>query len=84
VPDPYPPSEFGGKSGPNGFQPVPPAVMSANDKLRALYTTGSETGTEPLDGGVAFTGLLPEAEQRAIREAEGVFEKGQYDPFKEV
>lgn len=84
MPDPYPPSEFGGKTGPNGFQPVPPHVMTASEKLRALYTTGDESGQSSLDDGDAFTGMLPEDEQRAIRAAQGAFEKGEYDPFKAV
>lgn len=80
--DQGPASEYGGKTGANGFQPVPPHVMTASEKLRSIYTTGTESGTEPLDGGVAFAGLLPESEQRAIREAEGVLDKGQLDVFE--
>lgn len=77
------PSEFGGKVGANGFQPTPPHVPEAFEKLRSIYTTGDDSLRSPLDTeGVAFTGLLPESEQRRIRAEQGLFEKGQEDVFK--
>lgn len=78
--DTGPPSEFGGKTNHLGIQPHP-HPPTAEEKLRAVYQTGDEL--EGADGvylardEAAFQGLLPEAEQRAIREAEGVFEKGE-------
>ena len=75
-----PPSEFGGSdtSFRHGIQPIP-HTPTASEKLRLLYQTGSETGNPEFQDteGAAFAGLLPYEVQRAIREAEGVFEKGQ-------
>lgn len=83
MPDPYPPSEFGGKTGANGFQPTPPHVPEAFEKLRSIYTTGDDSLTKPLDTEHAvMQGLLPEKEQRRIREEQGLFEVGQEDVFK--
>lgn len=80
--DPGEPSEFGGKVGQNGFQPTPPHVPEAFEKLRAIYTTGDDSLTKPLDTEhAAFTGLLPEEEQRRIVREKGLFEKGQEDVF---
>lgn len=43
-----------------------------------MYRTGDVDGTKDPDGGLAFSGLLPEEALREIRIAEGVsFEKGQ-------
>lgn len=65
-----PPGEFDGKTQRNGIQPFP-HEPTASEKLSLVYRTGSEAGDAKPDGGVAFTGLLPLAEQRAIREAMG-------------
>lgn len=80
--DPGPPSEFGGKTNQLGIQPFP-HTPEAHEQLRRLYQS-SEAATAELTADIprdedneTFEGLLPEAEQRAIREAEGVFEKGQ-------
>lgn len=82
MPDPYPPSEFGGKTNHLGIQPFPHRPTAA-EKLSVVYRTGDESEGEtgvylPLDTeNAAFEGLLPEEEQIAILEAEGKFEKGQ-------
>ena len=70
------PSEFGGKVQRNGVQPFP-HEPTASEKLSLVYRTGSEAGDAKPDGGVAFAGLLPTREQRAIREAMGDMDKGQ-------
>ena len=71
------PSEFGGKIQKNGVQP-PPHVPTASERLSLLYRTGSESGTvDPDPNGDIWAGLREESVQRAVREAEGVMEKGQ-------
>lgn len=77
--DPYPPSEFGGKTNALGIQPFP-HPPDVNEKLRAIYVTGDadETGTlAPQPGREAFQGLLTEAEQTDIAESQGLLDKGQ-------
>lgn len=82
MPDTGPASEFGGAVRSRvGIQPTPPHVLTADERLRLIYLTGQDTELLPPDGGLTFNGLIPEAEQRALREAEGVLEKGQYDVF---
>jgi hypothetical protein len=76
MPDAFGPSEFGGKAGVNRIQP-PPHEPTASEQLMLLYTTGDPTGAAVPDDGEAMQGLLPLAEQRAIREAEGALDKGQ-------
>lgn len=76
------PSEFGGRVQRNGTQPRP-HVPTPSEELTLTYRTGSPTGINPFtsrpepDNGEAFTGLLPEKVQRAIRESEGDLAKGQ-------
>lgn len=81
MPDPYPPSEFGGKTGANGFQPTPPHVPTADEKLRSVYTTGDDSLTRELEP-EAFEGLLPLDEQIKKRKDQGLFVKGEEDVFK--
>ena len=72
------PSEFGG-SGPkaNGVWPAP-HVPTASEQLMLTYRTGDPSGLSPVDTeGAAFQGLLPAAEQRAIRQAAGDLDVGQ-------
>jgi hypothetical protein len=83
VPDPYPPSEFGGKTQPNGVQP-PPHSPEWYERVRLGHQTGDETGKTALDDGSAWQGLLPLDEQTELRRRAGDLEKGEYDPFKEV
>lgn len=83
IPDPYPPSEFGGKTMPNGVQP-PPHKPTAAEQWRLGHQTGDTTGNSPIDDGAAWEGLLPEDEQEKLRRQAGAFDKGQYDPFKDV
>lgn len=78
-----PASEFGGKVQKNGVQP-PPHVPTPSERLMLLYRTGDESGMTNQDAGEAMEGLLPVAEQTAIRKAEGVLEKGQvWDEIQE-
>lgn len=75
MPDPGPPSEFGGKVRPNRVQP-PPHEPTASEKLMLLYTTGDETGaTDPVP--TVFEGLLPEDEQTRLRREAGDLDRGQ-------
>jgi hypothetical protein len=83
IPDPYPPSEFGGKTQPNRVQP-PPHEPLWYERVMLGHTTGDETGNTPVDDGAAWQGLLPPDEQRALREASGALDKGEFDPFKDV
>lgn len=78
MPDPYPPSEFGGKTNDLGIQPSPHVPTSA-EKLSLIYRTGDPEGSGliPADDGEAFSGLLPADVQRAIREQAGHLDKGQ-------
>jgi hypothetical protein len=79
MPDPYPASEFGGKTNRMGIQPHPHRPTEA-EKLRSVYLTGDPLmkGDRAIQADMeAMQGLLPEAEQRAILEAQGKFEKGQ-------
>lgn len=76
MPDPYPPSEFGGKGRRNRTQPAP-HEPTASEKLMLTYTTGDDTGESNPDGGEVFAGLLPEAEQRALRQQAGDLKKGE-------
>lgn len=77
MPMPGPPSEFGGNgTTPHGVQPVP-HVPTPSERLSLLYRTGDESGLSVPDNGEVWTGLRSEATQRAIRQAEGVLEKGQ-------
>lgn len=70
-------SEFGGKVQKNRVQPSP-HVPTPSERLMLLYTTGDESGlTDPDPNGDVMMGLLPEAEQRQIRQDEGVLDKGQ-------
>jgi hypothetical protein len=72
-----PASEFGGKVQRNRVQPLP-HVPTPSERLMLMYTTGDESGlTDPDPNNDVFAGMLPEEEQRAIRQAEGVLEKGQ-------
>jgi hypothetical protein len=74
-----PASEFGGKTNRLGIQP-PPHPLSAYEKLRAIYLSGDELergDLPPQRNREAMQGLLPEAEQIALREEEGVLDKGQ-------
>jgi hypothetical protein len=71
------PSEFGGKVRRNRTQP-PPHVPTPSERLMLMYTTGDESGLlDPDVNNDVWTGFLPEEEQRAIRQAEGVLDKGQ-------
>jgi hypothetical protein len=75
MPDPGPPSEFGGKIQRNGVQP-PPHEPTASEQLSLMYRTGDLTGATD-DVPTVFEGLLPEEEQvRLMREA-GLLDKGQ-------
>jgi hypothetical protein len=72
-----PASEFGGKVQRNGVQP-PPHIPTAKERLSLIYRTGSESGTaDPDPNGDIWAGLRDEATQRAVREAEGVLNKGE-------
>lgn len=64
MPDSLAPSEFGGKVGPTGVQPLP-HEPTASEKLMLTYRTGSEDGIVP-DDGSSFQGLLAVGEQLAI------------------
>jgi len=69
------PSEFGGTTQRNGIAPpVTPrghrghTELSAEEKMKLFYRTGQdEDTTADPDDGEAFTGLLPEEEQKALR-----------------
>jgi hypothetical protein len=82
VPPKNTPSEFGGRTMRNGIQPRPHRPTSS-EALSLLYRTGSEDGINPFtkkaapDNGEAFAGLLPEKEQRKLKEAAGDLVKGQ-------
>ena len=72
-----PASEFGGKVQKNGVQP-PPHVPTAAERLSLMYRTGSESGLYDADpNGDIWNGLRDEATQRAVRQAEGVLDKGE-------
>ena len=71
-----PTSEYGGDPKRNGVQPSP-HVPTPSERLSLLYRTGDESGLTDQDQGEVFSGLRTAETQRAIREAEGVFEKGQ-------
>lgn len=60
----------------NGVQP-PPHVPTPSERLSLLYRTGDESGVTDPDEGEVFAGLRSAETQRALREAEGLFEKGQ-------
>lgn len=71
------PSEFGGKIMKNGVQP-PPHVPTASERLSLMYRTGTESGmADPDPNGDIWAGLREETVQRSVREAEGVFSKGE-------
>lgn len=68
-----PASEFGGKPQRNGIQPplTPQGKhghsLTVSERLRMIYTTGQDAdSTRDRDGGEAFTGILPLAEQLAV------------------
>jgi len=71
-----PPSEYGGRAQKNGVQP-PPHIPTPSERLSLLYRTGDESGISDADTGEVFSGLRSAETQRAIREAEGLFEHGQ-------
>lgn len=78
MPDQGAASEFGGAiRDRRRIYPLPHQPTAA-EKLMLVYTTGDETGALQPDNGEAFNGLNPEEVQRALRESEGVMEKGQY------
>lgn len=83
MPDSGPASEFGGAVRSRvGIQPTPPHVLTAEERLRLIYLTGQDTELLAPDPELeSFHGLNLEPVQRAIREQEGVLEKGQYDVF---
>lgn len=76
MPDQYPPSEFGGKTGSTGIQP-PPHAPTAAEQLMLIYRTGDPTGAMADDSGENFEGLNDYDQQLEIRESEGVMDKGQ-------
>lgn len=45
MPKAMPPSEYGGRVGPNTVQPKPPDALSSGEKLRLFYLTGQEEDT---------------------------------------
>lgn len=66
MPDPYPPSELGGKTQRNGIQPpITPTGHKGHsptpaERLRLLSLTGQdEDSTKDPDTGEAFTGMAP-------------------------
>lgn len=72
-----PASEFGGKIQENGIQP-PPHIPTVSERLSLMYRTGSEAGVAEVDlNGDVWGGLREESKQRAVRQAEGVLDKGQ-------
>lgn len=76
MPDPYKPSEFGGKVRKNRVQPLP-HIPTASEAVMLGYTTGDASGVSDPDGGEAFNGLLPEHIQRELRQQAGDLDKGQ-------
>lgn len=70
------PSEFGGKTGRHGIQPLPHR-LTASEKLRLGYRTGQDVDRNLLGGPEAFSGLLPLDIQTALRKEAGDLEKGQ-------
>lgn len=73
------PSEFGGHTNRLGIHPSP-HPPEAYEKLRAVYLSGDDLekgDLAPQPEREAFHGLLPEDEQRELRESEGVLDKGQ-------
>jgi hypothetical protein len=71
-----PPSEFGGKTGKHGIQPLPHRLTSS-EKLRLGYRTGQDIDRNANAGPEAFHGLLPYDIQLALRKEAGDMEKGQ-------
>jgi hypothetical protein len=71
-----PPSEFGGKTGKHGIQPLPHRLTSS-EILRLGYRTGQDTDRNANSGSEAFNGLLPLDIQTALRREAGDLEKGQ-------
>lgn len=71
-----PPSEFGGKVGKHGIQPLPHRLTSS-EMLRLGYRTGQDTDRNANAGPEAFNGLLPHDIQLALRTEAGDMEKGQ-------
>jgi hypothetical protein len=69
-------SEFGFEPMRNGVAPSP-HIPDINERLMLLYRTGDDSGRSMPDNGEFFSGLLPIAEQTALREAEGVMVKGE-------
>jgi len=76
MPDPYGPTEFGGKTGTTGIQP-PPHLPTPAEQLMLIYRTGDPTGAMADDSGENWEGLLDYDQQLEIRETEGVMDKGQ-------
>jgi hypothetical protein len=77
MPDPYKPSEFGGKIQENRVQP-PPHIPNQAERLMLLYTTGDESGQSSPDNGETFEGMLPIELARDAALARGVsFAKGE-------
>jgi hypothetical protein len=70
------PSEFGGKTGKHGIQPLPHRLTSS-EKLRLGYRTGQDIDRDLDAGPEAFNGLLPLDIQTALRKEAGDLEKGQ-------
>lgn len=66
-------SEFGGL--PGLVQP-PPHIPTASERLSLIYRTGDPSGQSPPVEEI-FGGLREESAQRAAREAEGAFVKGE-------
>jgi hypothetical protein len=72
------PSEFGGSGVQrNGVFPAP-HVPTPSEQLGLIYRTGDPSGLSDLDDeNAVWTGLLPAAEQKAIRQAAGDLDVGQ-------
>lgn len=75
MPDPGPPSEFGGKIQPNGVMP-PPHEPTPSEQLSLGYRTGDATGRTGVVPTV-WEGLLPAKEQEELRRQAGDLDKGQ-------
>lgn len=81
MPDPYAPSEFGGKVGKNLVQPdiTPTGAQghspSEGERLGLYYRTLDETGHSTQDVDL-WHGLLRKIDQTKLRENAGDFDKG--------
>ena len=76
MPDPYGPTEFGGKTGSTGIQ-IPPHPPNAHEKLMLIYRTGDESGAFADDSGENWDGLIDYDQKLEEMETAGLMDKGQ-------